>query len=272
MLVRRRRPRRVVLWHPASWTTRRGGPAAEAFYRRRSWARTGRPSAAWWRPAIARSSFPSRSCPRPPFDMAARLDAARAARLRPDLVRDDRVRARSAASTRWSRSARAWRRIGAPGSRRVRWPLSLRVGRSPRGRLTFGRHTDHCRRPSMPTLIPAPTIIQAAGNKPKRIEEYAGRVNTGHAAVSVARMVSPEGWEEPGQRPEFEEITLVLRGTAAGGARERHARGRARARRSSRGRENGCATESRGPAARSTWRSVSRPSRRPPCTAMPSTS
>ena len=65
----------------------------------------------------------------------------------------------------------------------------------------------------MPTLIPAPTIIHAAGNKPKRIEEYAGRVNTGHADVSVARMVSPEGWDEPGQRPEFQEITLVLRGT-----------------------------------------------------------
>jgi quercetin dioxygenase-like cupin family protein len=65
----------------------------------------------------------------------------------------------------------------------------------------------------MPTLIPAPTIVQAAGSKPKRIEEYAGRVNSGDAHVSVARMVSPEGWEEPGQRPEFQEITLVLRGT-----------------------------------------------------------
>lgn len=65
----------------------------------------------------------------------------------------------------------------------------------------------------MPTLIPAPTIIQAAGNKPKRIEEYAGRVNSGDADVSVARMLSPEGWQEPGQRPEFQEITLVLRGT-----------------------------------------------------------
>jgi mannose-6-phosphate isomerase-like protein (cupin superfamily) len=50
------------------------------------------------------------------------------------------------------------------------------------------------------------------GNKPKRIEEYAGRVNSGHAAVSVARMTSPAGWEEPGQRPDFEEITVVLRG------------------------------------------------------------
>jgi mannose-6-phosphate isomerase-like protein (cupin superfamily) len=64
----------------------------------------------------------------------------------------------------------------------------------------------------MPRLIDRPTVIQAAGNKPKQIEEFAGRVNSGHAGVSVARMVSPEGWVEPGQRPEFEEITLVLRG------------------------------------------------------------
>ena len=64
----------------------------------------------------------------------------------------------------------------------------------------------------MPQLIEGPTIIQAAGEPPKRIEEYAGRVNTGHAGVSVARMVSPEGWREPGQRPDFEEITVVLRG------------------------------------------------------------
>ena len=65
----------------------------------------------------------------------------------------------------------------------------------------------------MPRLIERPTIIQAAGTKPKRIEEYAGHVNSGHSSVSVARMVSPQGWEEPAQRPEFEEITLVLRGT-----------------------------------------------------------
>ena len=64
----------------------------------------------------------------------------------------------------------------------------------------------------MPTLIAQPTVVAAAGNKPKRIEEYAGRVNSGHAGVSVARMVSPEGWVEPGQRPDFEEITVVLRG------------------------------------------------------------
>ena len=64
----------------------------------------------------------------------------------------------------------------------------------------------------MPTLIAAPSIVAAAGTKPKRIEEFAGRINSGHAEVSVARMVSPSGWVEPGQRPEFEEITIVLRG------------------------------------------------------------
>jgi mannose-6-phosphate isomerase-like protein (cupin superfamily) len=64
----------------------------------------------------------------------------------------------------------------------------------------------------MPHLIEDPTIIQAAGQPPKRIEEYAGRVNSGHGAVSVARMVSPQGWLEPGQRPEFEEVTVVLKG------------------------------------------------------------
>ena len=64
----------------------------------------------------------------------------------------------------------------------------------------------------MPQLIPGPTIVEAAGTKPKRIEEFAGRANTGDAAVSVARMVSPSGWEEPGQRPEFMEVTVVLAG------------------------------------------------------------
>ncbi len=57
-----------------------------------------------------------------------------------------------------------------------------------------------------------PAIIQAAGCKPKRIEEFVGRVNTGCASVSVARMVSPPGWAEPGQRPDFDEHTVVLRG------------------------------------------------------------
>jgi mannose-6-phosphate isomerase-like protein (cupin superfamily) len=64
----------------------------------------------------------------------------------------------------------------------------------------------------MPVLVAAPTVVAAAGNKPKRIEEYVGRVNTGDNAVSVARMVSPAGWQEPGQRPEFTEVTVVLAG------------------------------------------------------------
>lgn len=64
----------------------------------------------------------------------------------------------------------------------------------------------------MPRLIDAPAIVEAAGTKPKRIEEYTGRVRSGHDSVSVARMVSPQGWLEPGQRPEFEEITVVLAG------------------------------------------------------------
>ena len=65
---------------------------------------------------------------------------------------------------------------------------------------------------AMPKLISGPSIITAAGNKPKRIEEYVGRVNSGHTSVSVARMISPGGWQEPGQRPRFEEVTVVLRG------------------------------------------------------------
>jgi len=64
----------------------------------------------------------------------------------------------------------------------------------------------------MPRLIERPAIVTAAGTKPKTIQEFAGRVNSGHASVSVAHMISPEGWQEPGQRPEFEEITLVLTG------------------------------------------------------------
>ena len=64
----------------------------------------------------------------------------------------------------------------------------------------------------MPRLIPQPAVVEAAGTKAKQIQEFAGRVNTGHANVSVARMRSPSGWQEPGQRPQFEEITIVLRG------------------------------------------------------------
>ena len=64
----------------------------------------------------------------------------------------------------------------------------------------------------MPQHIPGPTVIQAAGNKPKLIQEFAGLVTTGSSQVSVARMSSPSGWVEPGQRPDFDEYTVVLRG------------------------------------------------------------
>jgi len=64
----------------------------------------------------------------------------------------------------------------------------------------------------MPTLLAEPTRIRAAGNKPKLIDEYIGRVNSSTSAVSVAHMRSPQGWEEPGQTPEFDEFTVVLKG------------------------------------------------------------
>ena len=64
----------------------------------------------------------------------------------------------------------------------------------------------------MPTLIEQSSLVEAVGTRPKQIREYIGRVNTRHEGVSVAHMLSPEGWEEPGQRPEFEEFTVVLRG------------------------------------------------------------
>lgn len=65
----------------------------------------------------------------------------------------------------------------------------------------------------MPELIAKPTRIEAAGNIPKLIDEYVGRVNTGTDRLSLALMQSPEGWTEPGQRPEFDEYTLVIEGT-----------------------------------------------------------
>ncbi len=79
----------------------------------------------------------------------------------------------------------------------------------------------------MPRPIEQPTVIACVGTKPKQIQEFAGRVNSEHRSVSVARMISPGGWEEPGQRPEFEEITVVLKGTLRveheGGALDVHA-------------------------------------------------
>ncbi|MBE0572172.1 MAG: cupin [Ignavibacteriaceae bacterium] len=64
----------------------------------------------------------------------------------------------------------------------------------------------------MPTLITLPKIIEAAGNKPKIIQEFIGRVNSSTQKISIAKMTSPAGWEEPGQTPEFDEYTLVLKG------------------------------------------------------------
>ena len=64
----------------------------------------------------------------------------------------------------------------------------------------------------MPISIPSPSVIEACGNKPKVIEEFIGRVNSQTAEVSIARMVSPSGWVEPGQTPEFDEYTIVLKG------------------------------------------------------------
>jgi mannose-6-phosphate isomerase-like protein (cupin superfamily) len=64
----------------------------------------------------------------------------------------------------------------------------------------------------MPTHIPSPSLITSAGNKPKLIEEYVGRVNSKTEHVSVARMRSPGGWNEPGQKPDFDEFTIVLKG------------------------------------------------------------
>lgn len=79
----------------------------------------------------------------------------------------------------------------------------------------------------MPTLIADATRVEAAGNKPKLIDEYVGRVNSGNQDLSVAHMRSPGGWQEPGQTPEFDEYTIVLRGSLrvehAGGAMDVHA-------------------------------------------------
>jgi len=64
----------------------------------------------------------------------------------------------------------------------------------------------------MPKFIESPSIIEATGNKPKIIREYIGRINSSTQNISIAKMISPAGWEEPGQTPEFDEYTLVLKG------------------------------------------------------------
>jgi mannose-6-phosphate isomerase-like protein (cupin superfamily) len=85
-------------------------------------------------------------------------------------------------------------------------PQRKRNGRSLRRGFDIGLNAD------MPTLISQPTRIEAAGNKPKIIEEFIGAVNSGTADISIAHMRSPSGWVEPGQTPEFDEYTLVLKG------------------------------------------------------------
>jgi mannose-6-phosphate isomerase-like protein (cupin superfamily) len=74
----------------------------------------------------------------------------------------------------------------------------------------------------MPRHVPAPKVIEAAGNLPKIIEEFVGRVNTGTSEVSIARMRSPKGWVEPGQTPEFDEWTVVLSGSLRVASRSGH--------------------------------------------------
>ena len=74
----------------------------------------------------------------------------------------------------------------------------------------------------MPTLIEAPTRIEAAGNKPKLIDEFVGRVNSETTTLSIAHMRSPEGWIEPGQTPQFDEYTIVLQGLLRVGHKEGH--------------------------------------------------
>ena len=118
----------------------------------------------------------------------------------------------------------------------------------------------------MPELIGEPTQVVAAGEPPKLIEEYVGRANTGDVRLSVAHMRSPAGWAEPGQRPEFDEFTIVLYGALV----VDHEGGRMTIRAGQAympGRANGCATAARDPTAPSTSRSACPPSPRTRSTA-----
>src|SRR5580693_6877527 len=118
----------------------------------------------------------------------------------------------------------------------------------------------------MPELINEPVRVEAAGTLPKLIDEYAGQASTGEPGLSIAHMRSPAGWAEPGQRPEFDEYTLVLRGCWSSSRRPANCAS-GRARRCAPGRANGSATAPRKPTAPSTSRSACRRSARTPCTA-----
>ena len=113
----------------------------------------------------------------------------------------------------------------------------------------------------MPALIAQPTRITAAGNKPKQIDEYIGRVNSGDEALSIAHMHSPQGWVEPGQTPEFDEYTIVLRGLLRVASREGVLEVRAGQAVVVR-RGEWCSTVRPGPMERNTWPSVCRRSLR----------
>jgi hypothetical protein len=115
----------------------------------------------------------------------------------------------------------------------------------------------------MPEFITKPVIVEAAGNVPKIIEEFIGRASTGTPEVSIAHMKSPAGWEEPGQRPDFDEFTVVLSGRLI----IEHSEGRTEveaARPSTPGRASGCATAHHPRAAPTTSRCASRLSRPTP--------
>lgn len=98
------------------------------------------------------------------------------------------------------------------GENRLSCRESCLEGRFDLGAVHISSELESGDNKNMPTLIVQPTRIQAAGNKPKLIDEYVGRVNSKTTGVSVAHMRSPEGWVEPGQTPEFDEFTIVLKG------------------------------------------------------------
>lgn len=101
-------------------------------------------------------------------------------------------------------TAHAWFEVVAP----LGQGPNLDLARAPEGSIT-----PWYLEVSMARLIENPTVIDCVGTKPKQIREYFGRVNSKDADVSIAHMLSPQGWEEPGQSPEFREFTLVLKGT-----------------------------------------------------------